>query len=473
MRLALKYGQKEIYAVDRDPILVRAIMLDRYKKVSGDVYDNPLVKVVFDEGRGYVRRFDRPFHHIVVALPDAQAAQAAGVLAAEPLDLYTVEAFTDLLDQLTPDGMLTVSRWDGEVDRLVALTAEALRSTGATDPAQHLYGCAQARATTLVTRRTPLTPAEVVLLRNFCRKNKMTEVFAPDGSRGDLRHRLASEPGVPELPVPAAHPAVAASVLAAAGPGGTDLRPPTGDRPFFAATVPARLLEKTLTEKTAAVSAQGLLVLAALLVAAAVLLFFAVGLPLAAWPRWPTGRVRPLLFFTGVGAALAFAVSALVPRAVVLLGHPIYAYTTVLPSLFVALGAGGSRVGRVRPSRAEPVAGVRAELLVAVLAVAAVALGPLVDVGLGLPFGARVAVALVLLVPVGVLAGSLLALGIRRVGAATPQLLPWCWGMAWVGAFAAAVVATPAAMFLGYGAVLLAGGAGALLAALCVPRMVR
>jgi hypothetical protein len=483
VRLALKYGQKEIYAVDLDPILVRTVMLDRYKKVSGDVYDNPLVKVVFDEGRGFVRRELRNFGNIVLALPDAQLPEAAGALATEPRDLYTVEAFAELLEHLVPGGILTVSRWDGETDRLIALAAAALRRTDATDPPAHLFACSFSRTTTLVVRRTPIPAADVTLLRNFCRKGKMTESFAPDHSHTSLRYRLASEPEVPDVaaltpPAPPA-PVMRQPVLAAAAavppgpPVAVDLRPPTGDRPFFGDTVPASELAKALTEKTAPVAAQGLIVLAGLLALVALVVFFAVGMPLAAWPRWHTGRVRPLLFFTGVGAGLAFAAAALVPRLVVLLGHPIYAYTTVLPSLFVALGAGGVAVRRVRPFFAAPTTGFRAELLVVVLAGAAVALGPLVEVGVGLPFGARVAVALVLLVPVGVLGGALLALGIRQVGARSPQLLPWCWGMTWVGAFTAAVTATPLVMVLGYSAALLAGGASALVAAACVPRMVR
>ena len=39
VRIAVRYGHKQIDAIDLDPVLVRAFMLDKYKKASGDVYD--------------------------------------------------------------------------------------------------------------------------------------------------------------------------------------------------------------------------------------------------------------------------------------------------------------------------------------------------------------------------------------------------------------------------------------------------
>jgi Spermine/spermidine synthase domain len=451
VRVALKYAQKEIHAVDLDPIAVHALVEGRLKKASADVYDGPAVVVTLAEGDGYARRSEQPFRNIVLALPDTQGPAAAGVTAALPVDLYTVEAFTDLLGDLTPDGTLVATRWDAEIDRLLGLAAAALRRSGVADPSPHLFACSAARSTALLIARSPLEPREVQLLRKFCRDHKLAEQFAPDQPHGEPRRRLAAGLGpIPGEPL--------------------DLRPPSADRPFFAFTLPADQIVDALRGPKAATGAQGLRVLAGLLAVAAGLVFFAVGLPLAAAPRSPVGRLGPLLFFTGLGAGVAFAGAALFPRLVGLLGHPLYAYTTVAPALLASIGGGGLVVARARAAWAERSAGLRAEILVAVLAAAVAGLGLLVDAALGLPFAARVAVVLAILVPVGMLVGSLLALGFKIVAARSPALLPWCWGMAGVGAFVAATVAIPLAVILGYGAVLLAAGASVLLAAVCVPR---
>ena len=88
-----------------------------------------------------------------------------------------------------------------------------------------------------------------------------------------------------------------------------------------------------------------------------------------------------------------------------------------------------------------------------------------------LPFATRFIVALVVLgMPVGLLGGSLLSLGTRLVGAESQPLVPWCWSIGASSAFVAVAVAAPAAMLLGYSAVLLLAGASAVVAAACVPR---
>ena len=454
VRIALRYGLKEIAAVDLDPVAVHSLMLGRYEKTGGDAYESPQVKVALQDGRSFVRGARQPFRTIAVPLPDTQVAGAAGALAAEPMDLFTVEAFADLLGQLPPDGVLMVTRWDAEVDRLIGLTAAALRRTGAPEPAAHLFACGASRATTLLAKKAPLSASDVVQLRNFCRKNKFTEAFAPDQPHGEVRRRLATE----------------LDVASAVAGQPTDLRPSTGDWPFFGYAVPERLLVETLRGKVLGASGQALVVLGGLLAVALVALFLAVALPLVAWPRPEGGRFVPLVFFTGVGASLAFGLTALTPRLTTLLGHPIYAFTTVVPALLVSAAVGGLGVERTRSREAEGRASMRAELLVVVLAATALVMGPLVDAGLGLPLAVRFGAAMALLVPVGALGGSLLVLGIKLVARPASQLVPWCWGMAGGGALTAAAVATPVAMIWGFTPLLLAAGLLALVAAACVPR---
>src|SRR5262249_40415406 len=78
VRIALKYGQREIDPVEIDPILVRAIMLDRYKKAGGDTYDSPGVRLMMENPHGFVRRSRRAYRNIVLPLPDTQTALMAG-----------------------------------------------------------------------------------------------------------------------------------------------------------------------------------------------------------------------------------------------------------------------------------------------------------------------------------------------------------------------------------------------------------
>jgi hypothetical protein len=453
VRIAERYGQKEIHAVEPDPIVVRAIMLDRYKKHSGDLFDKPGTKVAIDEGRGYARRAGKAFRNIVITLPDELAANVAGALAASPNDLYTVESFADLLAALAPEGTLLATRWDGETDRLIALTAAALRKAGAADPSQHLFACGNGKSTSLLAKKTALESREVQALRGFCRRNKYNELLAPDVRHAEARERLATDP---QAPFTTATP--------------TDLTPPTGDRPFFFASVPSRLLSETLADdKRASTGALALRVLSGVVGVAAILFFAAFAVPFALRAPAPGGRVRAALFFAGAGGGLALAFQALHARLVPMLGHPIYTYTTFISALFASAAAGALLSGRVRPERVAVSAGRRAQLLVVLTAACAIALGVLVDGAIAMPFGVRFAAAIALLAPMGWLAGSAMALGLRLVDRRAPEIAPWCFAMAAAGAFVFAAIGSWIALVLGFSAVLLLAGASFFVAAACDP----
>jgi len=78
------------------------------------------------------------------------------------------------------------------------------------------------------------------------------------------------------------------------------------------------------------------------------------------------------------------------------------------------------------------------------LAVYAAVLTPIFHACLGLPLGARIAMAIVLIVPVGVLMGVLLPTGVRAAGNLGQDMVAWAWGVNG----AASVVGSVAAMFL-------------------------
>ena len=96
---------------------------------------------------------------------------------------------------------------------------------------------------------------------------------------------------------------------------------------------------------------------------------------------------------------------------------------------------------------------------------------PALDAAVGLPFAARLAVVVVALTPVGALMGAVLPLAVKLVALRSPELLPWCWGLAGAAGVVGVGAGTFVAIGLGYSALLLAAGLGYLLAAATVPEV--
>lgn len=463
LRAALKHGQQDIYAAEINPVIVEGVMRGRYKAFSGDLYDKPEVHVTVADGRGYVRRAPIKFRNIVISLVDTWAAASIGALALTENSLYTVEAFRDYIEHLEPSGTLLINRWDNEFERLLALGVAGLRATGVDEPERHLFACGAARTTSLLVKRAPLTPEEIGQLRAHCKLNRFDEAFAPDQPKSELRRRIAA---FADIDVAAPDPL-------------TDLRAPTDDRPFFLYTIPPRRLLKVVSDlKGLQADHQGLLTLIGLLVVSVVLAAVFILGPLALKRRpalahasaKPAPRLRPLLFFWCLGVGFVLVEVALMQHFVRFLGHPVHALSTVLVALLLWAGIGSLLTARVDASLAELSARRRAQLLVAALSIYAAALGPLLESLVGLPFAARLALTLGMLAPVGLLMGSQAPLGVKLLAARSPELIPWCWGLNGVASVVATASGALLALHLGFSALLLAGGASYLLAAVAVPR---
>ena len=384
-----------------------------------------------------------------------------GALALSENSLYTTEAFRDFLEHLAPEGTLTVNRWDHEVPRLIALATAGLRAAGAAEPRAHMFSCSHDRTTALLVKREPYSKEEILALRKHCNKNKFREVFAPDVELGDQLERLA------------------ASRAGFIDPkGDVDLRAPTDDRPFFFHTAPAGAVLGLLAKPSElAAQQQGIAMLLGVFAASFVLGALFLFVPLAFGQRRAkamagspgASRARPLVYFLAIGGGFVFVEMGLMQQLTLFLGHPIYALTTVLVALLLAAGAGSLSTARVPLARAQALGARRAKYLVALLAILAVALGPVLGRAIVLPFDLRVLFTVALLVPVGVLMGSLAPVGVKLVGNRSSTILPWCWGLNGFASVMGTAFGTFVAMSFGFSATLLLAGVAYVIAAVSVP----
>src|SRR5262249_43042378 len=101
---ALVFGAGHVDGVEINPIIADDVMRERFSAYSGTLYTNPRVAIAVDDGRSFVRRTSNRYDVIQASLVDTWAATAAGAYTLTENTLYTVDAFADYLDHLTPDG---------------------------------------------------------------------------------------------------------------------------------------------------------------------------------------------------------------------------------------------------------------------------------------------------------------------------------------------------------------------------------
>jgi spermine/spermidine synthase len=454
---ALVFGAERVDAVEINPIIANDVMRGRLREFSGHIYEHPRVRIFVDDGRSYVRRTPERYDVIQASLVDTWAATAAGAYTLTENTLYTVEAFSDYLDHLTDDGVLTITRWVFDGVRLVSLAQEACAARG-WDAASHLAIVRHDRIATFLLKKSPFTRDEVARLQDVAARLKFQVLYAPgvaapadddwvEGTETSAYAELITAPDRARFY--AEYP--------------QDIRPTTDDRPFFFHTTK---LERQFDVAfgRSMLFGNGLSALLTLMgISATLVVLFVVGPLVMAGADRPPGWLGWLVYFGSLGAGFMLIEVGVLQRFVLLLGHPVYSLTVTLFSLLLGTGLGAAISRRIGEARLRGAA-VTALAAIVVLGFACIwAVTPFVSWAIPFPRPARIALAVVMLVPIGMLLGIPMPSGIRLLAMRAPQMLTWAWGMNGALSVVGATLAIFIAMNWGFGATFLAAAASYLL----------
>ncbi len=472
--IARHHGASDITAVEVNPLVARDVMSSEpFLSYSGHLYRQPGVRLVVDEGRSFLRRSRERYDLIVGSMVDTWAATAAGAFALSENNLYTVEAFTDYLERLSPDGILSLTRWHqyppDQLLRLVSLGREVLAAQEASDPARHFIivrgpdeGMPLTTANVLL-KKSPFSEEEVERAEAFARRLELELLYTPRTRPPNDLTRL----------ITARNPADVWRTFP------SNISPSRDNSPFFFQTVRlGKLLSKRWSRgewrrtNLGTLVLFGLVVITFFVVVAFILgpLLFVRG-RLKVTPR--RGRMPFLLFFAALGSGFILVEVVLVQKCVLFLGHPAYALTVVLFAILLFSGLGSHLSGRF-PDDALPRALRRAILLVvALIAAAVVLLSPLFYglVHLAAPW--RVVITVGALAPLGLALGMPMPTANRILDRQAPELVPWAWGVNGAASVLGSVGAIALAMVWGFDQALLVGAGIYLIGLGCVTWAVR
>ena len=470
---ALVFGAARVDGVEINPIIVNDVMRERFREYSGAIYDHPKVNVTVEDGRSYVRRSPNQYDIIQASLVDTWAATAAGAYALSENSLYTVEAFDDYLDHLTDRGVLSVSRWVFDGLRLISLAQEAGARRG-WDPADRLAIIQHDKVATFLLKKTPFTDGERKTLLDAAADLGFAVLYmpgTPTPSFGDNRDDYARLLRAPDR-----------QAFYARYP--LDVTPTTDDRPFFFNTTklrnhsfiaPVLRLFGVHVERPVnpgAWATGGLTALLVLLAISSFLIVLFILAPLGLTSRGALGPgwLRSLGYFACLGGAFMLIEVALLQRFVLLLGHPVYSLTVTLFSLLLGTGLGSVLSRRIGDAHVRRAAILACGAVVVVALLWASVLPAIVQAAIAWPLTLRLALAVALMTPAGMVMGIPLPAGVRLLAASQPQLVAWAWGMNGALSVLGAILAVFIAMNWGFSVTLLCGAAVYAVAAVLVGR---
>jgi hypothetical protein len=372
---------------------------------SGGIYRDPRVRVVSEDARSYIRRYEDTFDIIYSLSSNTWAALGSGSFAFAESYLFTVEAFEDYWVALTEGGFLSMEH-QVYMPRLVSAALVALARQGVARPEDHLavYDLPQMRRNLMLLSKRPLTGEVRRLAYGELSDERFDQIHllypAAEGVEDNLISRIVTEG------------------WRAVSPGAAvDVSPPTDDRPFAAQMGRwSNFTWQGLEEISQWADFRGFPLSKSIIVAILAVIVVLV-LPLNLAP-YLVGRSelagRAWWYFCVIGVAFMAVEVVLIQKYALLIGASAYSIATVLLTLLLASGIGSRFAARVSDELA--MVGV-----VVLLLLHATVFGHLVVPLSGLSMTARVLATTVLIAPLGFFMGMPFPKGALRVG----DLVDW------------------------------------------------
>lgn len=472
-----------ITAVEINPV-VNDIVSQRMNDFWGNLYHQPEVHLITDEGRSFIRRSDEKYDAIISVHTISNAAVASGALSLAENYVLTREAFEDYLDHLTPDGAIFFTRPEFQIARLLSTAREVFDKKGMGSVGNHVYAFSEQEKRPMpgrlsfvggfLLKKSEFAPGEVNQIREILKSEtgpgkaaSIKTLYAPDDPQaGSIYGQIVSAPQLEPV----------------FRKNDTQLAPATDDKPFFNQhTRWSRIRWNTIVDMFSQKQPFGArmaledrpiaeVTLLIILVQSVIVAGLFILLPLVFLDRRGLhieGRWGWLAYFAALGLGFIMVEIALLQRFLLFLGQPIYTYAVVLAGLLIFTGIGSQTAGDWADRSLKRVL---LSVVAAVLIMAVVT--PLVfHACLGFNIVWRIAIALLLVAPLGFLLGMPFPMGLRLAMQRSSALGSWAWGVNGFFTVIGTVLALMLGMMIGFRLVLLLACAAYLGAIVAISRV--
>jgi hypothetical protein len=469
---ALYHGAVSVDAVELNPQVLELVAKE-HKDFAGHIYgpDSPYpVQVHVAEARGFVRATTKRYDLIQIALLDSVSASAAGTHALSESYLYTVEAFTDLYQHLTPGGIISITRWlktpPRDMIRLFGTAVVALEQSDGAVPAQQLAMIRGWRTGTLLIKKGTFDTADRAAIQNFCRERSFDLAYYPQMPEVEAnRYNQLAEP----IFFRAAQAILSNDRKQFYEGYPFNIRPTTDNRPYFFQFLRFdSLVQMVRTVGRSAIPfiEWGYLLLIATLIQAVLAGVVLILIPLFFLKREDTSSIthnsrftnwQVFVYFLSLGVGFMFIEMSFIQKFLLLLANPTYAVAVVLCAflLFAGLGSLFSLKLRAIGKLRQPPIAVAIGMLSVIALVYLQLLPPIFHRFLASSDVLKIAVSIGLIAPLAFFMGMPFPLGIDRLQRHHPHLIAWAWGINGYASVVSAILATCLAIAFGFNIVIL------------------
>lgn len=427
---ARHFGFQDVTAVELNPIIINLLTTTPPYKDFANLAQDPAIHLHVDDGRSWFARTTEKFDLLQMSMIDTFAATGAGGFTLSENGLYTMEGWARFFNALSPNGVLTVSRWYApgalnETGRVLSLAMATLFNAGIENPRDHIYLAGSTRLATLILSRAPLTTVELDALDRSTTEMGFSVLVHPNRPLTDpVLAGIGNARSVEEI-----------QSFASRQP--LDVSAPSDNRPFFFNQLKLLHLfdpnahETQEPEGVVAGNLKATMSLLVVILVSAIAVYAVLLAPASA----SVGRVSHRYALAGtayfflIGLGFMMVEIGTIQRMSIFLGHPVYSLAIVLFSLILLTGIGSFLSDYIRldhrPARLVGYALVLSALLASTALLAPTLLHSFEPADLL----TRALVAIGLIAPAALLMGFGFPVGMALAGRIDSTPTPWFWSV--------------------------------------------
>jgi len=456
----------KIDAVELNPQIVD-LLNDTYADFAGHLYQQNNVNIHIKEARSFLSGTLAQYDLIQLALIDAFNASSSGLYALNESYLYTIEALSQYLNHLKPDGYLAMTRWiklpPRDSLKLVATAISALEQNGVSSPQKQLVLIRSWQTSTLLVKNGIFTDQELATLQQFCIDRAFDLAYTPTLTNDQVnRFNVLSEPAFYQ----------AISIMLSDereqfhARYKFNLQPATDDRPYFhhffkwAAFGEIYQLRR---QGGMPLIEWGYIILVATFFIAMLLSIVLIILPLWFYQRAhlspPSSIKRSGVFyyFFAIGLAFLFIEIAFIQKFTLFLHHPITTIAVVLTAFLVFAGAGSLWSGQLLQHFTSQAIIKYAVSGITTLCISYLfLLSPIFNTLTAVASPLKIVISIMLIAPLAVCMGMPFPAALDTLSKYAKHYVPWAWGINGCASVISAVLATLLAIHFGFSAVIVA-----------------
>ena len=449
---AYTHGQKDITGIEINPTIAK-LNTDIYRDFNGGLFHRPGVQLIVDEGRNFVRHTHDRYDIIHLPNVDSGVASSSGAFTFVENTLYTVEAFSDYYHTLTDNGVLWLARWRTgskayylENFRVFTGILRTLEQMGVPAPGRHIVMIEEPeknvwRQAIMLMKKQPFNDVELAEIDRHREKLGLQWLFHPhrrlDNTLNDYLHAPDRTAFLETYPL--------------------NVKPNTDNQPFFFNFLkPKHYFGKLPPIQTH--FTYPVFMFKSLFVVVFTMVLLTIFLPMVLFQRGIqiSGTIcfrgGYVVYFICLGLGFMLVEIPLIQKFILFLGQPLYAIAVILSCLLIFSGVGSLLAGRIP---LETVAG-RLRLIIALLCVfltvSIFTFPAIFNLFLGSPAAVRFLISVLLVLPLGLVMGMALPLGIRLIEQDAAPIIPWVWAVNGACSVMGSVVAWGLSLNFGYNA---------------------